>query len=283
MSAKYYHGADDGKYKKMGELRLRCSPCADFELRLMCNHVGCIGLHWNPEPLLKTFDVDRVGFVRLGRSAAMREALARARPPVRALERATTLAIRAAPRAAVADGPAAADPLLILSKETVVLDALRAKGKCLLLFSNDVLGRITVGSEVIVGRSGVWYDGVVRKLPGRRKRQKTKAGGNTNDELRLFHVQASGCDIPNPIAMEFGHENYAQGCIAPSSRSDQWAWACVAIYVACANVACGKCLAPYETAVGHACVKCKVAVHNLCSQKYAGVRDLGADLCFTCS
>ncbi len=169
MSAKYYHGADDGKYKKMGELRLRCSPCADFELRLMCNHVGCIGLHWNPEPLLKTFDVDRVGFVRLGRSAAMREALARARPPVRALERATTLAIRAAPRAAVADGPAAADPLLILSKETIVLDALRAKGKCLLLFSNDVLGRITVGSEVIVGRSGVWYDGVVRKLPGRRK------------------------------------------------------------------------------------------------------------------
>ena len=162
---------------------------------------------------------------------------------------------------------------------TIFLDSLCEKGKCLSYFSNDLLSNTAVGSELVVGRNSVWYEGVVSQVPGRRKRKKN--GVQTHDP-RLFHVMVSSDITPNPIVIELNDETYAQGCIAPSTIADGWAWAFVATYVACANVACGKCLSPYATAVGHACVKCKLPVHNLCSQEHAGMRELGAELCYNC-
>lgn len=135
-----------------------------------------------------------------------------------------------------------------------ILDTLLGKKKCLVSFSNDMLGRIVVGSEVIIGRFGSWYEGVIHQVPGRRKRQKLQQAAGS--EPRLFHFMVFSDAILNPIVMKLVDENYAQGGVAPSSLGDRWAWARVNAYVACAYVECGECLTPYLTAVGHTCVKC---------------------------
>jgi hypothetical protein len=76
-----------------------------------------------------------------------------------------------------------------------ILDFLRANEKCLILFTQDMLSRIVVGAEAIVGRGGAWKLGVIEVVPRRRtaKAPKTK---------RLFHVNVGSISDPQSIGME---------------------------------------------------------------------------------
>jgi hypothetical protein len=141
-------------------------------------------------------------------------------------------------------------------------------------------GILVTGNEVMVGRNGEWHmmgPGVIHQVPACVRRK-----AKTRNEPRLFHVTVNVGLGPKFIEMELSEGNYAQGCRAPSTIGDKWAWARVAAYVACAYVATGECPNPYATAAGHKCKQCKAPVHNLCSQTYAGTSDLGKDMCPHC-
>ena len=139
-----------------------------------------------------------------------------------------------------------------------------------------MMSAVFVGSEVVIKYGDNWYEGVVDQVPPRRRKAAASAP-------RVFRVIVSSLPSPsNIIVTELNEDNYATGCIAPSSIGDRFAWARVSAYVACAYVASGKCLTPYSSAVGHKCVKCKKALHNLCSVKHAGERPLGSELYDVC-
>jgi hypothetical protein len=161
-----------------------------------------------------------------------------------------------------------------------MLDSLLAKDKCLVLFSQNMADLLVAGNQVIIGRGGEWHLGSIHQVPACTRR-KIK-GSKARKEPRMFQVKAIVGSGPKIVEMELGELNYAQGCMVPKDIGTDWAWARVDAYVKCAYVACGQCLNPYTTAAGHKCKQCKTAVHNLCSQMYAGVRDLGSEKCPNC-
>jgi hypothetical protein len=145
-----------------------------------------------------------------------------------------------------------------------ILQSLRDKKKCVLNYTANTL--ISVGCEIVIKVCGVWREGVVHKAPLGRRKKGTPS---------IFEVSVPSLASPNDmISTELGEDNYAMGCVVPSTIADKWAWARLATYVACAYVACNKCLTPYASAAGHRCCKCKTALHNLCSQGHHGARAL---------
>ena len=133
---------------------------------------------------------------------------------------------------------------------------------------------IKVGDDLVIAYKDVWHEGVIVAVPLGRRRANTP---------RMFRVSVPSLASPNNVIVtELLEDNYATGCVTPSTIGDRWAWARVDTYLACAYVASGKCDRPYDTAVGHHCIKCQAALHLLCSSKHGGRRALGSEVCDKC-